>query len=848
MGLIKNIIFSKKHLKRDLVMITLSFAISISAVRAGNLDSPGSPGATGYTLSEIYDRLTTNATATEGGHQFQPSADPASSLHTLKEIYDAIPTIDASKVRSGTSYLGVDGVLTPNGGTAVAADLFLGKTANLNGDWNVDTGTLTLACATSAFDGTGNQVPDEYDGSGNGNDRWCMTDSGTAAAAEILAGKIAWVDGTQIVGTMDNVGQQNITPGTSDQAITSGYHDGTGHVTGDADLISSNIRSGVSIFGVDGNSDVVDTSSGDALVSQIVSGKKAWVDGVELTGTLADVGQQIITPGTSDQVITTGYHNGTGYVLGDPDLVSSNIRNGANLFGVAGDANVVNTSSGNAIASEISSSKIAWVDGVQITGTADIYAYGDNSAAKVLTTASAAGTYDASDLSVSTVKKGTTFGVSSTGEYSGFPGTGWTANGSGDGSTALNQTNCENAANWKWFEDANGDGDTTDPEDGECVRTAAVNSDSWNGAEQMNQYTLADTTAASGTSNSVTVSGTPWTADRYKNEIVKIISGTGSGCWGIVKTNTTSTINVYGSWLQSSYVACASTPDATSHIQVFDDNKYDNSFIGDYSCSGNYPNGTVTLGSYPTSGTIALAVADCYDGKRDLLPDEQDRAVLSGTATAADTTSITDSGQSMSVNVWLGQKVLITGGTGSGSYGIIESNTATKLTVASWSGTAPDIGSTFKIIYITPRSSYVGGSGMSQIIGGSSDDAKATQGPLTAEVLSGWRGTRLPSHSDFFGFCGATSGDSDGTSGDSSYHSSGASSNKTVGNYGSNVGRGANGAPNDEYMDLSNSGSWEWLSEQYYYAGARVAGNNACSYFYNGHVYNSYRFRALFRP
>jgi hypothetical protein len=50
--------------------------------------------------------------------------------------------------------------------------------------------------------------------------------------------------------------------------------------------VTGNIRSGVTIFGVSGDPNVVDTSSGDAAAGNILSGKKAWVDGSEVTGTL----------------------------------------------------------------------------------------------------------------------------------------------------------------------------------------------------------------------------------------------------------------------------------------------------------------------------------------------------------------------------------------------------------------------------------------------------------------------------------------------------------------------------------------------------------------------------------
>ena len=80
----------------------------------------------------------------------------------------------------------------------------------------------------------------------------------------------------------------------------------------DADLVPGNIRSGVSIFGVSGDPDVVDTSSGDAGAAEILSGKKAWVDGMELTGSMPNKGAMNFTPGSSAQVIPQGYHNGFG--------------------------------------------------------------------------------------------------------------------------------------------------------------------------------------------------------------------------------------------------------------------------------------------------------------------------------------------------------------------------------------------------------------------------------------------------------------------------------------------------------------------------------------------------------
>jgi hypothetical protein len=49
--------------------------------------------------------------------------------------------------------------------------------------------------------------------------------------------------------------------------------------------VTGNIRSGVDLFGVSGDPNVVNTSSGDAVAGDVLVGKKAWVDGSEVTGT-----------------------------------------------------------------------------------------------------------------------------------------------------------------------------------------------------------------------------------------------------------------------------------------------------------------------------------------------------------------------------------------------------------------------------------------------------------------------------------------------------------------------------------------------------------------------------------
>ena len=85
------------------------------------------------------------------------------------------------------------------------------------------------------------------------------TTDATAAASEILATKTAYVNKSKVTGSMPNRGQVTgtISTKTGTYTIQNGYHDGSGTVgissTEQNKIIAENIKSGVTILGIEGS-------------------------------------------------------------------------------------------------------------------------------------------------------------------------------------------------------------------------------------------------------------------------------------------------------------------------------------------------------------------------------------------------------------------------------------------------------------------------------------------------------------------------------------------------------------------------------------------------------------------
>lgn len=277
-----------------------------ATVWAGNLDAPAAPTdstSAMYGLDDVYNRLDAGeAGAKRTGAFTEPASGPASTGWTLDDVMGKAPAVD-------------------NTNGAVTTEVLQGKTfwgLRSDGTW----GNATGALATQTINNTTTAQP-----AGNYAAFDLATEDTELAAGNIATGvTIYGVTGTVNVATGDAVSGDVLTGKTFSNAIASGvvgsipvkdgdnastaqsaavgvnkftaptgFYDGDDKVTAtdaqvvalDTNIVTANIKSGITIFGVAGDSNVVNTSSGDAVAGDIRTGKKAWVGGSEVTGILA---------------------------------------------------------------------------------------------------------------------------------------------------------------------------------------------------------------------------------------------------------------------------------------------------------------------------------------------------------------------------------------------------------------------------------------------------------------------------------------------------------------------------------------------------------------------------------
>lgn len=152
------------------------------------------------------------------------------------------------------------------------------------------------------------------------------------------------------------------TPTTSDQIIDANtYLTGTQIILGDENLNADNIKSGVSIFGINGTLESgIDTSDATATGSDIASGKTAYVNGNKVVGNVSTnstvYSRDYSTLGGNESIFSP-YYKVTSDVL---------IRSGAQIS-----ISVPYSNFGNATAADVAAGKTFTSSaGLKVTGTA----------------------------------------------------------------------------------------------------------------------------------------------------------------------------------------------------------------------------------------------------------------------------------------------------------------------------------------------------------------------------------------------------------------------------------------------------------------------------------------------
>ena len=137
--------------------------------------------------------------------------------------------------------------------------------------------------------------------SGSGTADFVDVSDTTAAAGDVLSGKYFYTSGgTKTQGSIASKSSSDLTASVLTVTAPAGYYSSAASKTcSDANLVSGNIKSGATIFGVSGSSSVVDTTiaSGGAAAGNIISGYKAYVNGslVEGSATVPTVSQNSTT-------------------------------------------------------------------------------------------------------------------------------------------------------------------------------------------------------------------------------------------------------------------------------------------------------------------------------------------------------------------------------------------------------------------------------------------------------------------------------------------------------------------------------------------------------------------------
>lgn len=209
------------------------------------------------------------------------------------------------------------------------------------------------------------------------------TSTGNAVVGDVRAPKTFSNSTTMsLVGTLVDNEDANVEVTTkAGTLIPAGIYDGTGRaILSAAELakvITGNIRASITLLGIAGKTEVVDTTIGAAaaIAANIILGKEVFVNGLKVTGTMAEQAANVEVVDLAGTLIAEGHYDGTDRaILSAAEIakvITDNIKSGITILGVAGKTEVVDTTeaSNAAAAANIDDGYFAWVNGARIEGT-----------------------------------------------------------------------------------------------------------------------------------------------------------------------------------------------------------------------------------------------------------------------------------------------------------------------------------------------------------------------------------------------------------------------------------------------------------------------------------------------
>ena len=171
------------------------------------------------------------------------------------------------------------------------------------------------------------------------------SDATLTGGSQMLNGVTSYANGTKITGSIPSKSSSDLTASGATVTVPAGNY-------AQQATKSVNAGSATAPATISGTSASVSTGTNTLTLSKTVSVTPSVTAGyvasgtagnssVSLTASVTTKGAATITPGTSNQTISSGtYLTGTQTISGDANLIASNIVSGKSIFGVAGSAKI----------------------------------------------------------------------------------------------------------------------------------------------------------------------------------------------------------------------------------------------------------------------------------------------------------------------------------------------------------------------------------------------------------------------------------------------------------------------------------------------------------------------------